>query len=54
VVVLHYHLGFPMGEVAGTLGVSEGTVKTSLHRARRALARALRLDEEETADVAPR
>ena len=26
VVVLHYHLGLPVGEVAGTLGVSEGTV----------------------------
>jgi RNA polymerase sigma-70 factor (ECF subfamily) len=53
VVGLHYHLGLPVGEVAGTLGVSEGTVKTSLHRARRALARALRPDED-TADVAPR
>ncbi len=55
VVVLRYHLGLPVGEIAGTLGVSEGTVQTSLHRARSALARALALDEEEeTTDVAPR
>jgi RNA polymerase sigma-70 factor (ECF subfamily) len=41
VTVLRYYLDLDVLEIAGTLGVSEGTVKTSLHRARTALARAL-------------
>jgi RNA polymerase sigma factor (sigma-70 family) len=39
--VLRYYLDMDVAEVARTLGVSEGTVKTTLHRARRALADAL-------------
>lgn len=39
--VLHYYLGHDVAGVARLLGVSEGTIKTSLHRARRALAEAL-------------
>jgi RNA polymerase sigma-70 factor (ECF subfamily) len=41
VTVLHYYLGLDIAEVAKTLRVHEGTVKTSLHRARRTLADAL-------------
>jgi RNA polymerase sigma-70 factor, ECF subfamily len=41
VVVLHYYLDLSVSEVASALGCAEGTVKTSLHRARRALAAAL-------------
>jgi RNA polymerase sigma-70 factor (ECF subfamily) len=33
VVVLHYYLGLPLSEVATTLGIPEGTVKSRLHRA---------------------
>jgi RNA polymerase sigma-70 factor, ECF subfamily len=40
-VVLRYYLGEDVAGVARILGVSEGTVKTTLHRARRALAAAL-------------
>jgi RNA polymerase sigma-70 factor, ECF subfamily len=44
--VLRYYLGLDVDEVAGAMGVSSGTVKTSLHRARGALARSLRQPEE--------
>jgi RNA polymerase sigma factor (sigma-70 family) len=37
-VVLHYLYDLSVDDVAATLGVSAGTVKTSLHRARAALA----------------
>lgn len=43
--VLHYYLGLSVVEVAGALGVSEGTVKSTLHRARQILAPALGLQE---------
>ena len=43
-VVLFYFEHLPVAEVAQTLGMSESAVKTSLHRARHALA--TRLDEE--------
>lgn len=47
--VLRYYLGFDLAEVAEVLGVHEGTAKTTLFRARRALAATLgeRDDEEE-------
>jgi RNA polymerase sigma-70 factor, ECF subfamily len=41
VVALHYYADLSVLEVAATLGVSEGTVKTCLSRARDSLARAL-------------
>jgi RNA polymerase sigma factor (sigma-70 family) len=47
VVVLRYYLGHDLGEVARLLGVSEGTVKTTLHRARRSLARTLGAREDD-------
>jgi RNA polymerase sigma-70 factor, ECF subfamily len=33
IVVLHYYLGIPLTEVAATLGIPTGTVKSRLHRA---------------------
>ena len=41
VTVLRYHLDLSVAEIAATLGVTDGTVKTLLHRARRHLAEAL-------------
>lgn len=53
VTVLRYYLGMDVAEIAATLRVSPGTVKTSLFRARRALAAALgERDPEETNDHA--
>lgn len=53
VTVLRYYLGMNVAETASTLRVSEGTVKTSLHRARTALAAALgEPNDEEVADGA--
>jgi RNA polymerase sigma-70 factor (ECF subfamily) len=46
-VVLHYYLDLPVAEIGTVLGVDEGTVKTSLYRARRSLAAALGASEEE-------
>jgi RNA polymerase sigma-70 factor (ECF subfamily) len=48
--VLRYYLDLSVLEVAQALRVNEGTAKTTLHRARLALARALgeRVDEEAT------
>jgi DNA-directed RNA polymerase specialized sigma24 family protein len=39
--VLRYYLGMDVKEIADVLGMSEGTAKTTLFRARGALARAL-------------
>jgi RNA polymerase sigma factor (sigma-70 family) len=44
--VLRYYLGMHIREIAETLGISEGTVKTQLFRARRTLAALLGDDEE--------
>jgi RNA polymerase sigma-70 factor, ECF subfamily len=51
--VLRYYLGMEVAEIAAVLGISEGTAKTTLHRARRALARSLGESDvnEETTDV---
>jgi RNA polymerase sigma-70 factor, ECF subfamily len=49
--VLRYYLGLDVAEIAGVLEVSEGTAKTALFRARRALAEALgEQDLEEATD----
>lgn len=45
-VVLHHLLDLPVAQVAELMRVSEGTVKTHLHRGRARLASALREDEE--------
>jgi RNA polymerase sigma-70 factor, ECF subfamily len=49
VTVLRYYLGLDVAEVAGILEITEGTVKTSLHRARRSLAATLGNPESEEA-----
>lgn len=45
-VYLHYYLDLPVSEVAQVLGCAEGTVKSTLYDARRALARRLEDDDE--------
>lgn len=47
VVVLHYLLDLPVAEVAGLLGLSVGGVKHALFRARRSLAGALSVIDQE-------
>jgi RNA polymerase sigma-70 factor (ECF subfamily) len=49
-VVLRYYLGMDTREVARVLRVGEGTVKSTLFRARAALARALGVPETEEAN----
>ena len=54
--VMHYYLGMTVAEVAAALGVSDGTVKSTLHRARQILAPALGVHEpteEVTNDARP-
>ena len=48
--VLRYYLDLDVREVAAVLRVNEGTAKTTLHRARRALARALGDTQSEEAN----
>jgi DNA-directed RNA polymerase specialized sigma24 family protein len=48
---MRYFLQMDTREVAEALGVSEGTVKNSLSKARTALADRLRVDEQEEDDV---
>jgi len=49
--VLRYYLGLDVNEIATAMGIREGTAKTTLHRARLALARRLGdHDEEEMSD----
>lgn len=47
--VLRYYLGHDVKEIARILGVREGTAKTTLHRARQALAERLGEDLSEEA-----
>jgi RNA polymerase sigma-70 factor (ECF subfamily) len=44
VVVLHHYLDLPLEEVAETLGVPPGTVRSRLHHAMRGLRAALDAD----------
>lgn len=46
-VVLRYYLSMDVREIAATLSVGEGTIKTALHRARNSLAVALEAHEED-------
>jgi RNA polymerase sigma-70 factor (ECF subfamily) len=48
VTVLRYYVGLDVAEIAAWLGISDGTVKAMLFRARRSLAVAL---QEETSDA---
>ena len=45
VIALHYVDDLAVGDIAVALDISTGTVKSTLHDARRALATALRLDD---------
>jgi RNA polymerase sigma factor (sigma-70 family) len=45
IVVLHYYLGMPLTEVAATLGIPTGTVKSRLHRALAAMRVALATEQ---------
>lgn len=55
ITVLHYYLGMTVADVARALGVSDGTVKSTLFRARQILAPALGIDPTEgvTNDARP-
>jgi RNA polymerase sigma-70 factor (ECF subfamily) len=44
VIVFHYYLDLPLHEIAETLGLPEGTVKSRLHHARQALRAGLEAD----------
>jgi RNA polymerase sigma-70 factor (ECF subfamily) len=50
IVVLRYFLDLSVDDIAAQLGVTSGTVKTSLHRARATLAEVLGDDEDEVLD----
>jgi RNA polymerase sigma-70 factor (ECF subfamily) len=41
IVLMYYYLDAPIAEIASAMEISEGTVKTQLHRARATLANAL-------------
>ncbi|BBI32323.1 sigma-70 family RNA polymerase sigma factor [Cohnella abietis] len=45
-VKLHYYADLPLSQIAEMLGVSEGTLKSRLHRARKQLASWLSLSEK--------
>ena len=47
VVVMHHHLGYPLTEIAATLGIPDGTARSRLHYAIRQLR--LALDSDVTA-----
>ena len=49
-VVLRYYLRLDTREVASVLGIGEGTVKSTLFRARAALASALEIEEDKEAN----
>jgi DNA-directed RNA polymerase specialized sigma24 family protein len=44
--VLRYFMGFSTAEIAETLDIDQGTVKTCLYRARHALAAVLGEDDD--------
>jgi RNA polymerase sigma-70 factor, ECF subfamily len=54
VVVLHHYLDMPLAEVAATLGVPEGTVRSRLYYAMRGLRAALEADARPAAEEAAR
>ena len=48
IVVLHYYLGMPLTDVASTLGIPVGTVKSRLHRALGEMRLAIATDPDVT------
>jgi RNA polymerase sigma-70 factor (ECF subfamily) len=53
VVVMHYFLGMPLPEAAGTLGIPLGTAKSRLHRSLLAMRATIGLDETSLASPIP-
>lgn len=53
VFVLHHHAGLPLTEIAATVGVPVGTVKSRLHHATRNLRAAIALDDVQTSEARP-
>ena len=53
IVVLHYFLGMPLTEVAATLGVPIGTVKSRLHRALGEMRVAIAIEPSRTPSQVP-
>lgn len=51
-LLLHAHHGLSHREIADLLGISEGTVKSRLHRARAAMGRKLGVDDTDNAAAA--
>jgi len=49
VVVLHFYSGFSAAEIAGILGIPEGTARSRLHYATEAMRAALTADERQPA-----
>ena len=49
IVVLHYYLGMPLTDVAATLGIPVGTVKSRLHRSLGEMRIAITADQTTTA-----
>jgi RNA polymerase sigma-70 factor (ECF subfamily) len=45
IVVMHYFLGMPLPDVAGTLGIPLGTAKSRLHRSILAMRATIGADE---------
>jgi RNA polymerase sigma-70 factor (ECF subfamily) len=44
ILVLHHYLGYPLTEIAETLGIPAGTARSRLHHAHRAIRAALEAD----------
>jgi RNA polymerase sigma-70 factor, ECF subfamily len=49
VVVLHYYIGFSAAEIAGILGIPQGTARSRLHYATEAMRAALQADARQPA-----
>ena len=52
-IVIHFHLGFPISEVAQILGVPVGTAKSRINRGLRALRDALTTESGTPATALP-
>lgn len=48
ILVLHHYLGYPLSEIAETLGIPHGTARSRLHHAHRAMRSALEADARTT------
>jgi RNA polymerase sigma-70 factor (ECF subfamily) len=49
ILVMHHFLGYPLVEIAETLGIPPGTARSRLHNAHRAMRAALEADARLTA-----